>query len=86
MTTTTRNLRVWSQVHLCHAGLVHKGEGEVHDQSALATHGVTDSREVTVGVFEETAMRFGCAEHPVASMVYYLNGDMKPFSEVLSCQ
>lgn len=53
----------------------------------LATHGVTDSREVTPGVFEETtATRFGCDRHRVVSKVYYLNGDVKLLSEVLACQ
>jgi len=79
--TTTRNLKQWSQANTCDA--CKKLSPPI---VTLATKGCTDSREVTPGVFEETPTRFGCQQHNVAPVVYYLDGAVKPLSEVLPCQ
>ena len=80
--TTTRNMKEWSQANTCPA--CRKLDPP---EVTLATHGVTDSVEVQPGIFEETkAQRFGCDVHRVASMVFYLNGETKPLSEVVTCQ
>lgn len=57
----------------------------------LASHGVTDSREINPGVWEETAYRYGCLkpEHRVSSMVYAIGKEPVTFEEyqrVNACQ
>ena len=49
----------------------------------LATHSVTDAEQQADSSWQESAPRYGCANHPVVAVVKLLDGPEIPFDEYL---
>lgn len=80
-----RNLSKWSDVNQCPAcaadARASKADTAPDYQPVLATHGVTDAQQQADGSWKETTPRYGCAKHPVVSMVRMLSGAVMTFDE-----
>lgn len=82
VTTATRPMKnAPAEIHFCTECDKKFTEDPDYDRNP-ATHGVTDSRETLEG-WIETEYRYGCDEHPVTSMAYFLNGNSMPTNEAI---
>lgn len=76
-----RNIRTWKQAHTCPTCKTDPKKISENKEDQLASHSVTDCRQMNDGTWVETDPRYGCNDHPVVSMVHLKDGTSLPYSE-----